>query len=110
MAPRKPRCNEMMGFKELTKAPSAIAAGYLHEIASSFMEWYLFLYHRQVIVIVIKKITENICISFKSRVKDSNTTVFGKKDSNNIHKTQVPFTPPMSKTPAGACDGQVRVS
>ena len=90
----------MMGFKELTKAPSAIAAGYLHEIASSFMEWYLFLYHRQVIVIVIKKITENICISFKSRVKDS----------NNIHKTQVPFTPPMSKTPAGACDGQVRVS
>jgi len=54
-----------MGFKELTKAPSAIAAGYLHEIASSFMEWHLFLYHRQVIVIVIKKITENICISFK---------------------------------------------
>jgi hypothetical protein len=35
--------------------------------------------------------------------------VFGNKDSNNIYRTQVPFTPPMSKTPARACDGQVRV-
>jgi hypothetical protein len=49
-------------------------------------------------------------MNIKRRVKDSNTTVFGKKDSNSIHKTQVSFTPPMSKTPAGACDGQVRVS
>ena len=47
---------------------------------------------------------------FNLWVKDSNTTVFGKKDSNTIYKTQVPFTPPMSKTPAKACNGKLRVS
>jgi len=35
--------------------------------------------------------------------------VFGSTTTNTIYKTQVPFAPPMSKTPAKACDSQVRL-
>jgi hypothetical protein len=51
-------------------------------------------------------------VLFLSRAKDIEKDNFNLrvKDSNTIHKTQVPFTLPMSKTPAVACDGQVRVS